>query len=155
MGGLVGLELLVEHALVRRMHVDEDEPLGALRKNVDAVQLRERGAERLRRVAAGTAQDRARAAASAQGSPACASAKSRGCAAAAEPCWAALRARTARRAPAPRRGCGERLLDARKTKSWICAAVAKAHLELGGMRVDVDQLRIEAQIEHIGSRWRP
>ena len=47
LGGCVGFELLVEHPLVRRVHVDQDEPLGALGKNIDAMQLRKRGAERL------------------------------------------------------------------------------------------------------------
>lgn len=41
-----GLELLVQDALVRRVHVDEHEPLGVLREDVDAVELAERVAER-------------------------------------------------------------------------------------------------------------
>ena len=40
------IELLVQDALVRRVHVDEHEPLGVLREDVDAVELAERVAER-------------------------------------------------------------------------------------------------------------
>jgi hypothetical protein len=40
------LELLVEDAFVRRMHVDDDQPLGVLRQDVDAVQLGKGVAER-------------------------------------------------------------------------------------------------------------
>jgi len=44
--GVVRLELLVQHTLVTRVHVDEYEPRRVLREDVDAVQLRERGAQR-------------------------------------------------------------------------------------------------------------
>ncbi len=44
---VVALELLVEHALVRRMRVDNDEPLAVLRQDVQAMQLRQGNAERL------------------------------------------------------------------------------------------------------------
>ena len=39
-----GLQALVDDALVRRVHVDEHEPVAVLREDVDAVQLREREA---------------------------------------------------------------------------------------------------------------
>ena len=45
-GTPIGFELLVEHALVSRVHVDQDEALIALGQDVDAVQLRERDPER-------------------------------------------------------------------------------------------------------------
>ena len=42
------LQPLVDDALVRRVHVDEHEARAVLREHVDAVQLREREAERMR-----------------------------------------------------------------------------------------------------------
>ena len=41
------LDLLVQDALVRRMHVDEHQPALVLREDVDAVELGERKAERV------------------------------------------------------------------------------------------------------------
>ena len=41
------LQLLVHDALVRGVHVDEDQAGAVLREDVDAVQLREREAERI------------------------------------------------------------------------------------------------------------
>ena len=41
------LQPLVDDALVRRVHVDEHEPGAILREHVDAVQLREREAQRV------------------------------------------------------------------------------------------------------------
>ena len=45
-GALLSLELLVQDALVGGVHVDEHQAFAILRKNVDAVQLRQCGAER-------------------------------------------------------------------------------------------------------------
>ena len=55
-----GLEPLVDDALVRGMHVDEHEAVAVLRQDVDAVQLREREAERMRVVGGGTRRPRLR-----------------------------------------------------------------------------------------------
>ena len=44
-----GLELLVADALVRGVHVDDDQALGVLGEDVDAVQLRDRVAQRRQR----------------------------------------------------------------------------------------------------------
>ena len=42
-----GLQALVDDPLVRRVHVDEHEAVAILREHVDAVELREREAERM------------------------------------------------------------------------------------------------------------
>ena len=57
------------------------------------------------------------------------------------PARRSARRRAGRRRPGRGRVCRERRARcARNTKSWICANVAEAHLELGGMRIHIHQL---------------
>ena len=138
---------------MRGVHVDQHQAVAVLREHVDAVQLREREAERMIVVVGqiGTvgAFSRARRT-SAHRTP-----RARSCPAACADCCASGRtfaassggvraAATPSFSAADTAGCSaavaaSALCTARRTNWCTRAAVAKAHLGLGRMHVDVDQ----------------
>jgi len=127
MGGLVGFELFIEHALVRRMHVDEDEALGALRKK-----CRCRAAAQAQcRVAAPPGRRRRKVAYTRRQHPRVAPPSRSQETAAPRPPRTAFAAQR-RRQEEPLRSARFRraLLDRAEDKVMDLAAVAKAHLEL-------------------------
>ncbi len=167
------LQPLVDDALVRRVHVDQHQPGAVLREDVDAVQLREREAERMRH--------RRSCRQIGAGRRACASRAPNSCRVERRGLGGAERHRRlarrvvgarrragaiaaigasgtsggtmrARRRPSfsaadtagcSRRGRRQRALDRVEDELVDRAGVAKAHLDLLRMHVDVDAARIE------------
>ena len=149
------LQFFVQHALVRGVHVDQHQSLFVLRQDVDAMNLRERRAQRLRR----RAHRRHRAAPC--GSLRHAAQRVRapprrpgGAAPSARMQRHRLRVLTAggecrrHRAGAGSRA-GELAFDGAEHEVMDLAAVAKAHFELLRMRVHVDERGIDVEVQHV------
>ena len=157
----LSLQLLVEHALVRGMHVHEHEAGAILGKDVDAVELRDGGAERLvvrrlRRRTSGRDQSR-RIQRLARGCECCSRRSN-------APCSAGLCDRTGRpiggdaslsangaatASGRARFGCPQASAHCAKHEVVNLPAIPEAHFELRGMRIHVHELRIERQIQHV------
>ncbi len=152
----VGLESLVQHPLVRGVHVDEHQSFPRLRDDVDAVQLRDRYSERVFRFGQRLAHR--------VGEPpraACVAVELHGrprvaCCRAPEVEFHWLRLGLKDRRGVRGRACsvvrlrsGQDPLHRAKHELMDLPAVAEAHLELRRMRVHVDQFRIQAQIQNV------